>query len=334
MNLAPSGYTLRRPTTDDLPAIQALLDAAESADLGEACRHEMDFALFAATSKLDLERGVWVAVDRDDALAACGWLWEPREGDAEFIVDHYVHPDHRDGPVDDLLIDALEDAVARRYAEMPEMTRSIFFSEVINVRRRVSLQARGYEHVRDFYGMRIGLRPGLSSADWPDGIEARPIRPREDAHVAHEASEDAFSEHFLFGPTSFEDWSILTIGHEDCDPSLWLLAWDGDEVAGQVWAVARDEGGSAEVGMIEDLSVRKPWRGRGLAAALLSEIFRILGERGCRTTRLFVDAQNGTGALGVYERAGMRVERRIEAYARSLAQGPDPTAATSASPGR
>jgi ribosomal protein S18 acetylase RimI-like enzyme len=115
---------------------------------------------------------------------------------------------------------------------------------------------------------------------------------------------------------------------------LWLLAWDGDEVAGQVWAVARDEGGSVEVGLVEDLSVRMPWRGRGLAAALLAEIFRLLGERGCRITRLFVDVQNTTGALGVYERAGMRMERRIEAFARSLAQRPDPTADTSPSPGR
>jgi ribosomal protein S18 acetylase RimI-like enzyme len=113
---------------------------------------------------------------------------------------------------------------------------------------------------------------------------------------------------------------------------LWLLAWDGDEVAGQVWAVARDEGGSAAVGLIEDLSVRKPWRGRGLAAALLAEIFRLLGERGCRTTRLFVDVQNATGALSVYERAGMRMERRIEAYARDL--DPRPGSAAPAPPKR
>jgi len=334
MNEAPSGYSLRRPATDDLAAIQAVLDAAESADLGEPCRHYMDIVVDAATSRLDLEHGVWMVVAANGDLAACGWLWEPREGDTEFIVDHYVHPDHRDGPADDRLIDALEDTVVRRYAEMPEMTRSLFFSEATNVRRRASLQARGYEHVRDFYGMRIDLHPGLSPTDWPDGIEARPIRPREDAHLAHEASEEAFSEHFLFGPTSFEDWSILTFGREDCDPSLWLLAWDGDEVAGQVWAVARDEGGSVEVGLVEDLSVRMPWRGRGLAAALLAEIFRLLGERGCRITRLFVDVQNTTGALGVYERAGMRMERRIEAFARSLAQRPDPTADTSPSPGR
>ena len=35
--------------------------------------------------------------------------------------------------------------------------------------------------------------------------------------------------------------------------------------------------------------------------------------------RLFVDAQNVTGAIRVYERAGMRIERRIGAYEKRLA---------------
>lgn len=318
MTEAPSGYSLRRPTTDDLPAIQAVLDAAESADLGEPCRHEMEFAVVASTSRIDLERGVWVAVAPDGSLVACGWLWELREGDTEFVADHYVHPDHRDGPADDLLVDAFEDAVARLHAGTPTMTRLILFAEDSNAGRRASLQARGFEHVRDFYGMRIGLHPGLSPAAWPEGIVVRSIKPGEDARVAYEASEEAFSEHFLFGPTPFADWLTCTIDRHDCDPSLWLLAWHRDEVAGQVWAVVRDEGGPAAVGLVEDLSVRKPWRGRGLGAALLAEVFRLLGERGCRATRLFVDVQNATGALGVYERAGMVVERRINAYAREL----------------
>jgi ribosomal protein S18 acetylase RimI-like enzyme len=65
--------------------------------------------------------------------------------------------------------------------------------------------------------------------------------------------------------------------------------------------------------------VRKPWRGRGLGLALLGEVFRLLAERGCAAVRLWVDAQNTTGALRVYERAGMRQERHIMAFQRPLA---------------
>ena len=93
------------------------------------------------------------------------------------------------------------------------------------------------------------------------------------------------------------------------DPDLWLVAWDGGEVAGQARALPRD----GEV-HVEDLSVRKPWRGRGLGLALLVALFRRLAERGYPFVRLFTDAQNETGALGLYLKAGMRVERRFEVF--------------------
>jgi hypothetical protein len=40
----PDGYILRHPAPDEAPAIQAVLDAAESADAGEVRHHEDDVA--------------------------------------------------------------------------------------------------------------------------------------------------------------------------------------------------------------------------------------------------------------------------------------------------
>ena len=97
------------------------------------------------------------------------------------------------------------------------------------------------------------------------------------------------------------------------DPDLWLVAWDGDEVAGQVWVLPR-----GEEAYVEDLSVRKPWRGRGLGLALLLEAFRLLAGRGYPLLRLFVDAQNATGAVDLYLKAGMRVERRFEVFEKAI----------------
>jgi len=318
MTALPHGYTLRHPSADELPAVQLVLDAAESADCGEPRRCEMDIVVVAATTQIDLERGAWVVVAPDGSFAGCGWLWQPRAGDTQFVADHYVHPAHRGPDVDDTLIDAIERRVAELRDEWPPRDRLVLFSEDFDARRRTSLRQRGYEHVRDFHGMRIDLNPGRPPARWPAGIEVRPIRPGVDDRAAHAASEDAFAEHYLFGPTPFDDWHTCTLGRDECDPSLWLLAWDGDQIVGQVWAVARDEGGPAYVGLVEDLSVRKQWRGRGLGLPLLGEAFRLLGDRGCASARLFVDAQNATGALRLYERAGMRAERRILGFERRL----------------
>ena len=318
--MTPAGYVLRPPTRDELPQVQLLLDAVETDACGEPCRYDTDVVVMAAARRLDLERDAWVVVAFDGSLAGCAWLWPMREGDTdtEFVAEHYVHPAHRDGAVDDALIDAIEGRVTHRRAEMPLMTSLVLNCEERDARRRASLQARGYEHVRDFYSMRIDVAPGRPPASWPAGIEVRPIRPGVDDRAAHAASEEAFAEHYLFGPQPFEEWRACTLERNECDPSLWLLAWDGGEVAGQVWALARDEGGPALAGLVEDLSVRKPWRGQGLGLALLGEVFRLLGERGCAVVRLWVDAQNTTGALQLYERAGMRQERHVMDFERPL----------------
>lgn len=69
---------------------------------------------------------------------------------------------------------------------------------------------------------------------------------------------------------------------------------------------------------VEDLSVRRPWRARGLGLALLLDVLRLLAARGYAFVRLFVDAQNASGALGLYLKAGMRVERRFEVFEKAV----------------
>jgi ribosomal protein S18 acetylase RimI-like enzyme len=62
-----------------------------------------------------------------------------------------------------------------------------------------------------------------------------------------------------------------------------------------------------DYGFVRQLAVAPAHRGRGLALALLHECFRLHAARGLPATVLGVDAGNPTGALGLYEKAGMRV---------------------------
>ena len=111
----------------------------------------------------------------------------------------------------------------------------------------------------------------------------------------------------------FKEWRLHHLEAESSDPTLWWLAWDGDELAGYVIPVCGELG--AEIG---DLAVRKPWRGRGLARALLLASFRTLRDRGQAVARLWVDAQNVTNAVRVYEAAGMHVARRFDVLEKPL----------------
>jgi mycothiol synthase len=63
---------------------------------------------------------------------------------------------------------------------------------------------------------------------------------------------------------------------------------------------------SDDRGWVDVLGVLAPWRGRGIAGALLRRSFATFAGRGLRQVLLSVDAENPTGATRLYERVGMR----------------------------
>ena len=67
-------------------------------------------------------------------------------------------------------------------------------------------------------------------------------------------------------------------------------------------------------GHVNILGVRPGWRRRGLGRALLLHSFRELRDRGRLKADLGVDAENTTGAVRLYERAGMCVAHRMDTY--------------------
>ena len=68
-------------------------------------------------------------------------------------------------------------------------------------------------------------------------------------------------EHHLYEPREYDEWRLyFSSTRLTADPTLWWLAWDGDDLAGFVIPVETDRGA-----VIDDLAVRKPWRGRGVA---------------------------------------------------------------------
>ncbi len=93
------------------------------------------------------------------------------------------------------------------------------------------------------------------------------------------------------------------------DTSLWRVAWEGDEIAGSVWNciwTEENEQLGIQRGWLEHISVRRPWRRRGLATALIAESLRTLKTKGLTEAALGVDAENISGALRLYESLGFR----------------------------
>jgi ribosomal protein S18 acetylase RimI-like enzyme len=167
-------------------------------------------------------------------------------------------------------------------------------------------------------------RPGLDrdlpdSPPMPDGLELRPAN-RDNAWTIWQADMEAFRDHwggFDGSEASFRRW----IESPEYQPDLLLIAWDGDEVAGGVInAIYAEENAALGMrrGWLDSVFTRRPWRRRGLAKALIARSLHLLREKGMDTAALGVDADNPSGALGLYESFGFEVVERGSAWRRPL----------------
>ena len=305
------GYTWRPMTVADLPAAQDLLDACEAAVTGERRPHQIDVGADARQPRVDMARDQLLIMAPNGALAAFGWVYPFDSGNA--MCEPNVHPDHPRELLEEPLLVALERRAAQRARAVGATSaRLSVWCEDGETRRRDLLLGRAYAKVRDTHVMRIRLSEDATRvAALPPGIDARPFRRPVDLRALHAAVEEAFAEHFNFEPTTFDDFSAWAT--TEVEPERWLVAWDGGEIAGEVLALRREHDM-----WIESVSVRKPWRGRGLALALLQRQFATLHGAGFDDVFLGVDAENATGAVQLYERAGMHIWRRFWVFERTV----------------
>ena len=161
----------------------------------------------------------------------------------------------------------------------------------------------------------------IPEAPLPDGIEIRPVL-EEQWRTIFAAENEAFRDHWGHREMGESDFK-RTFGQAELDTSLWVVAWDGDEVAGVVqnwiWPEENERLG-VKRGWLEHISVRRPWRRRGLARAITAASLVKYREVGLDEAMLGVDSENPNGALGLYEGLGFNVESGAAAYRRDLAR--------------
>lgn len=177
---------------------------------------------------------------------------------------------------------------------------------------RAAIERAGYRRSRASYRMQIELTGERESPVPVDGIEIRTLAP-DDLRAAHEAHQEAFQDSWEFTPEPYDEWRHWLVDTESFDPTLWFLAWAGDELAGVAFCRVRDE-----TGFVGALAVRRPWRRRGLGRALLLHAFDEFAARRLDRVALGVDAESLTGANRLYESIGMRVIRQVDFFEKRL----------------
>lgn len=319
-----TGIALRHiAVPDDLHAMNEIANASRrAAGEGWITSDEQFATFYEHLSNCDLGSDVFVAEQDGRILGYGRAAWhDEHEGNRIYEPVAFMHPD---GPAS--LLGAIHDAMEARCREIAashsDSGPRFFESEAIESAesRSALLSSRGYEAVRWFFSM---VRPTLDDppeAPLPAGLEIREVRP-EDLRAIFEAEVEAFRDHWGLGVPTEAEYERFVSDPVTGEYALWRVAWDGDQVAGMVRGFI-NEAENAEYGRkrgyVEHISVRRPWRRRGLARALIAATISNLRARGMTEGALGVDTQNPNGALQLYESCGFVVEKVGATYRKSL----------------
>ena len=311
----------------DLPEIVRLTNADLAHDgIRERVTLEDFAAIFRhASDGFDAARDVLMAEIDGRAVGTVRVDWiDTTDGLREHRSRGAVDPAYRRRGIGRRLLAAAGDIVAANAARHETDRPAVvgMYVDELQVARGALARGDGYEPVRWFFEMeRRGIdvdRPDVLSM--PGGLEMR-AATRDQARAIWEADHEAFQDHWGGWDTS--DASFLRwVESPEFQPDLFLVAWEGPQIAGAVLNVIYAEE-NRELGLrrgwLDSVFTRRAWRGRGLARALIGRSIHLLAERGMDTAALGVDADNLSGALGLYESCGFVVAERGAAWRKPLA---------------
>jgi mycothiol synthase len=253
--------------------------------------------------------------------------WSLRDEGYVYRTAGEVHPDVRRRGLGRALLHAAQGRLRELAADHPPTAKRRFAAEVMDGEdgAKALLASEGYLPVRFFAEMRRPLSDPIPDLALAPGLAMRPVLEADHRRI-FEAEAEAFRDHW-----GYREWTEAdlnrTFASPDLDTSLWRVAWDGDDVAGVTETfihAAENEALGTKHGWFERVSTRRPWRGRGVAKAMIVSGMHALRERGMTHAALGVDADNPTGAFGLYEGLGFRVVHRMEVVSKPFVEGKGP----------
>ena len=249
--------------------------------------------------------------------------WPVTDEPTRYAVVPHIDPDHRDTQLSRRLIEAGVDRsieIAGGHTAPPAgRVLEGWSSQQREPDLGRQFEDLGFEVITYAASMSRSLLGDLPHAELPPGLEIRPV-DEDQLRKIWEADEAAFQDHFGWSEPTEHDYQAF-LDFPNRDTSLWRVAWDGDEVAGQVKSYIDAEENATlkrRRGYTEFISTGRDWRKRGVARALICASFQALVDRGMTEASLGVHTENPTGAFGLYESLGFAVNHTFLTWHKTI----------------
>jgi mycothiol synthase len=183
--------------------------------------------------------------------------------------------------------------------------------------QRAAAERLGFRLARSFAQL---IRPNLDDipdVPLPAGFEIRAIAADDRAmhRRVYDAGARAFADSWREEAPSVAGFQRF-INAPAFDPTLWRVAFHGDDIAGQILNFMDEQvdpdGG--RLGWTESISVQPEYRRRGLARALLAASLRSVRDAGATRAALGVDLMNPRDARALYESLGFEIVSREHSF--------------------
>lgn len=315
----PAGWTTRRPTLDDLPAILALVHASDVAAVGHPDFSADDVReALAGSPYVSPERDSLLAYAPDGSLAGWAYLENENGGDRDFL-EVYTHP--RTGlPAQAPLLAMTLARVAERVGELGLTTMTVRAGAIPTEKPYIAaLRDAGFEFVKRYARMRRSLDgvPATAPAP-PDGVSIRTVDPADDADLRlfHGILDAAFRDTPDYQPRTYERWREWVDGQGSVAWDEWLVASVDGTPAGILQS--SDQSLDDNEGWVKMLAVARPHRRRGVGEALLRRAFALYAAKGRAKVGLGVDLANPTEAARLYYAVGMTPAYEADIFERTV----------------
>jgi mycothiol synthase len=309
--------------SQDFPAMAELRNRCNEADglPGRAVAEEMAHWM-SATDLFDPLHDALLAEVDGMLVATTSGGWEPdNDGGQNFGTRGDVHPDWRRRGLGGALLrwtEARQRQVAAAAPPAPAR-RLEGWSFDKEVGRNALLEANGYEVVRYWFDMDRPDLEDIPDAPLPEGFAFSPAR-EEDSREAWGVTVAAFSDHFGGFDTSEESYRQF-LKDPNRDLRQWVLVRHDGRIVGESLnriRHAENEALGIRRGWVIAVGVLPEFQRRGIGRAIVAQSLRQFRGAGLTSARLGVDAENGHGALGLYESLGFSVVERGRIYRKPL----------------